>query len=371
MSTALKCENCGAPLTVSPETLVAICSYCGSPNWVRETARKEIVIVSSKPYDNVIKAFDDYKRKRGGIWEDVVVRDAQCYYVPFILADISASAEYEGDYRAQITIYRREIRRRYNAERGEYVKEEVWVYDRTVIRTIHVAGSLLRKYQLNVLARRSAETKGVGVIANHFRKTIPVIRRFTSEIVKQPRTVVLATELSFEEVEKLVIDEARDRIRSTVEMRADDEAYSKAERIASVYRGLDRKARVNSVTSLYKRVTTNVEEVTMSPIIMLPVWILTYEYRNSVYKVMLSGWDLKPLVVEEPVTMTTRLAYHVISGLAAGIAGGLGFPVLLNGLRNQIIEEATMGVVIMLIGTGISLALTKLALRSLKVRYEK
>ena len=371
MGIALKCENCGAPLTVSPETLVAICNYCGHPNWIRETVRKDIVIVSSKPYDYVIRTFNNYKRKKRGVWRNVIVRDAQCYYVPFILANVTANAEYEGNYNTQITVYRREIRKRYDEERDEYIEEEVWVYDRTITRVIYVAGSLSSRYYLNVLARRSAETKGVGVVAEHFRKTTPVIQKFTSEIIKQPKTTVLATELSFEEAEKLVIDEARDRIRRTAERKADGEARLKAEGIASIYRGSNKRAEVSSVIPLYKRVTTKVEKVTLSPIVMLPLWVLTYEYKNSVYKVLLSGWDLKPLVIEEPITMTTRLIFHVISGLAAGIAGGLGFPVLLDGLKQRIFEEATMGVAIILIGVGISLALTRLALRSLKVRYER
>jgi len=352
---------------------VAICSYCGHPNWIRETAHKEILAVLSKPYDSVVRAFNEYRKKRGGIWKDTVLRDAQCYYTPFILADVNVIAEYEGEYEARITVYRREIRRRYDEERDEYVEEEVWVYDRTVAKMIHVIGRLVNRYHLNILARRSAEARGIVTVAEHFRKTSTTPEKFTNEVAKQPRTMILAAELSFEEGKKLAIDEARDKARNAAERTADSEARSKAEAIAFEYESSDRRAEVSELIPLYKRATTSVESVILSPITLLPVWVLTYEYKNSIYKITFSGWDLKPLVIEEPITTATRIAYHVASGLAAGIAGGLGVSFLLRALRGLKGTEDLLfiGVIALMSGISISLALTKLALRSLRVRYER
>jgi len=52
---AIRCGNCGAPLRMSPETIVAICSYCGSPNWVRETARRELPVARSRPCEELLR----------------------------------------------------------------------------------------------------------------------------------------------------------------------------------------------------------------------------------------------------------------------------------------------------------------------------
>ncbi|MDK2383629.1 MAG: hypothetical protein QI199_02315, partial [Candidatus Korarchaeota archaeon] len=45
---AYRCERCSAPLEVSPETIVAICPYCGYPNHISGTLSvKDVWIVPS------------------------------------------------------------------------------------------------------------------------------------------------------------------------------------------------------------------------------------------------------------------------------------------------------------------------------------
>ncbi len=366
---AIRCRNCGAPLRVSPETIVAVCSYCGSPNWVRETARREILVARSRPYEEALRAFERYRRERGGPLSRAVLRDAQCLYVPFILADVDVSASYEGLYEAEITVYRREVRERYDEESGEYIREEEWVYDHSFTSRIEVSGDVRRVYRLNVLARRSAEARGVGRVAEHFRRAPTQLQPLSADVVRQPRTAFLAAEMSCEEAEKLAVDEARDRLRGAAEAKADSEARSEAESIALVHTGADTRAEVTRVTALRKRVTTGVSSVSLSPITMLPVWVLTYECGRSVYKVLMSGWDLSVVVAEEPVTLAARVAYSAASGLVAGAAGGLGLPLLLSSLSAGEAETAVLSLVAMLLGAAAGAGLSLMALRGVRVRY--
>lgn len=40
-----RCERCGAPLEVSPETIIAVCPYCGYPNHISGNIKTENIYI--------------------------------------------------------------------------------------------------------------------------------------------------------------------------------------------------------------------------------------------------------------------------------------------------------------------------------------
>ena len=367
-----KCSKCGAPLEVSPETLVAVCSYCGAVNWIRETKFRELLYVDAIGYDEVLKVFQKRFQEKRGFWRKTRLFDAQCYFIPFIFTDVKVSSNYYGIYEATFDVYRKETKQVYDEEEDRWIEEEEWVYDHSFKRNIEVKGSFEKTFNVNILARRSSEVRGVGKVAEHYRATTIKPVKFNSQVVNKSRTTILTAELSIEEAEKEALDKAREKMRSIIDKLMYSKASREAESIATRETWSDREVKVSKIKPIHRRITTNIGDVKVTPIILLPYWLLTYEYEGSVYKIILSGWDAKPLIVEEPVTMVARTIYSTLSGIVAGISGGLGLTYIYNYLKFKTgLGDVLIGLIMMFFGFIFSYGLIEYSLRRIKVKRSR
>lgn len=57
-----KCERCGAPLEVSPETIIAVCPYCGYPNHISGNIKTENIYIVPPSLDKNTIAQSFWKR---------------------------------------------------------------------------------------------------------------------------------------------------------------------------------------------------------------------------------------------------------------------------------------------------------------------
>jgi len=98
-ATIFRCRNCGAPLDVSPETIVAICSYCGYANWIREDLKEDILIVESLKDNEILgKARDRIETDKDlrSIAKYISVLRPYLVCIPFYFVDVKAEADYSG-----------------------------------------------------------------------------------------------------------------------------------------------------------------------------------------------------------------------------------------------------------------------------------
>ncbi|MGB9728611.1 MAG: hypothetical protein ACP5GU_01800 [Thermoprotei archaeon] len=268
-----RCVNCNAPLDVTPETIVSICEYCGYPNWINTSAKTEIIIVPSRSRDDIIKAFlnrVDHDFDLSHIKNEISIRDVQGFYIPYWIVKIDTKAHYEG-YKVEIT----------TGAKG-----------RIETRRVHTSGDFSFTKIYGLLARRAVEDLAVENLAQHY------IESNTTNEVKLDQvdwSKIKLKVLSGEYDEKTAIIEAKER------------AFSEAKKKAQ-----------EKITELTRFICyTNINNSFKPKLILLPYWILTYSYKNSIFRFIASGWDAKPLETSEPVLIYRRIIY--LLGIFSGI----------------------------------------------------
>ncbi|MEZ0318775.1 MAG: zinc ribbon domain-containing protein [Pyrobaculum sp.] len=298
-----RCSNCGAPLDVSPDSVVVVCRYCGAPNFVAG-GKGEVLAVPTLTSSEILKRAVERTRRDfnlGRRMRELSFASPELVYVPFYFVDVALSASYA----AVVTVtYTRTV----------YVRGQPRT--RLETRRVQVSGRVRLVEKVPVVARRAAWGKSLDRLAEHFLKTAP-------------RAVVLA-------------DVAKDASTSAAFLAAEfdaERAKAKAVRavlpelLSAVEEDAARKARIKvgvlaaSAVVEDKAVDYEVEKVEASPITYLPMWIAPYVYRGSFYKYYVAGWDGSVVVAEEPAFVE----HKVMSGLAAAAAAGFGGGVLAAG----------------------------------------
>jgi hypothetical protein len=89
----LRCEHCGAPLEVTPEDIIVVCSYCGYPNaYDKIFAEENVFFVESLPKGEILLSSNErVKRDRdfAGIRNKVKVVKIEGMYVPLWFGRVS------------------------------------------------------------------------------------------------------------------------------------------------------------------------------------------------------------------------------------------------------------------------------------------
>lgn len=268
-----RCINCGGALDITPETIVAVCEYCGYPNWINESAKTGIMIVPSKSRDDIINAFFNrvnHDFDLSHIKNEISVKDIQGFYVPYWIVNISVSAHYEG-YKTEIT----------TGPKGQIQT-----------RRVHVSGNITFSKTYGLLARRAVEDLAVENLAQHYVESNV---ENEIELDQVDWSKVKLKVLSGEYDERTAIIEAKER------------AFNEA------------KKKAQSNVSELTRFTCITQVISQSKpkLILLPYWILTYSYKNSIFRFVASGWDAKPLETSEPVLIYRRLLY--LFGIFSGV----------------------------------------------------
>ncbi len=267
MQEAFVCPRCGAPMEVSPETIVYICRYCGLPTVLAGIVDpKEIYVAPSLTRDEVISSFNrllhqDFDLRR--LRKDISIFDVEGHYIPVWIGSVHVKGLVE------YYVYEEE-------KRGKN-----WVRVRRSY-TDHVDEEL----EVPFLGRRQAAGLGIEEMIKSYLKAKPKLSRLVElppEMWSRIRLDVLNTEVDEREASRRIAEDALDSLRKRYLRRADGIEYFAC---AAELRGRPK-------------------------LILLPLWRIYYKYKDSIYQAVFTGWDACCVVRTEPMTLVRRLGYIV------------------------------------------------------------
>ncbi|MEB3861161.1 MAG: hypothetical protein GSR84_02950 [Desulfurococcales archaeon] len=344
MSAAARCQRCGAPLELTPETIVAVCSYCGYPNWTMQAYVYPIELIPAEQgkargfFDEYLRSDPDMRGLRG-----VKLRSVETVYIPFYTIQASADTRYYGV--AKVTLTR--VRMVRSGGKTEVRTE-------TRFATVVVEGEYSASYNLPLAARRSVERSYIDPLARHLVESKPrsiPLQEVDWEAVKG---TVLASEVPPQDAEVWARDEVCDRLQKEVEDKMSDQARKLA--------AAQNPGWVPSMVAwLKKRIPCKPREVKLSPLLLVPAVIAYYTYQGGIYKVVFAGWSGRKVYAEEPLTPGQRLAYLGGAVAASGILGGGGAALAAGG------EHTLVGLLLLLAGIAGSYLATSKAVSDVRV----
>ncbi|MEM1598064.1 MAG: zinc ribbon domain-containing protein [Pyrobaculum sp.] len=319
-----RCSNCGAPLDVTPDSVVVVCRYCGAPNFVAGGSG-EVLAVPTLASSEILKRAvertrrDFNLRRRMG---ELNFASPELVYVPYYFVDLALSAAYT----ALVTVtYTRTV----------YVRGQPRT--RLETRRVNVSGRVRLAEVVPVVARRAAWGESLERLVDHYFKTAPGATAL-ADVAKNASTsaAFLAAEFDAERAKAKAVKAALPRLLAAV----DEDAALKARIKVGV---LTASAVVED-----KAVDYEVERVEASSLTYLPMWITPYVYKGSFYKYYMAGWDGAVVLAEEPSFVENKVA----SGLAAALAAGLGGGIL--ALGNELVGAlgAATGAVLAYVASG-------------------
>lgn len=315
MNEIFSCKKCNAPINVTPESIVTVCPYCGYPNIISGIISPEdVYIIPSHNKAKIIDRFNmlirtDFDLRKLAPY--IQVYDIRAFYAPVWMGDIRVNG--------MVSYYK--IVRENKTTRRKY-------YTSNVDRTLTVF----------LPARRQPMKFGIDEAINRFKSTSPNIVRLVDIDRYQWENMkleILNTEFDKSEAYRRIKEESLDIVREEYKRRSD---------------GID--------AFLCKS-----GEPTNLKLVLLPIWWIYYKYKDSIYYIVFSGWDLYPIIRTEPVTTFRRLIY-LIGSLFFLLATPISIIIVSSA------EEKSLGsyVIPLLLMAG-SCYMTSLALRS--VRIEK
>ncbi|MGC9119105.1 MAG: hypothetical protein ACP5I3_08985 [Thermoproteus sp.] len=303
--TQFRCSYCGAPLDVTPDSVVVVCSYCGRANFVAGDVPKEElgdpVAVPAIKSDEAAKAAVEAARRSLELrfrFKKLTFGDPDLYYVPYFFV----STRLRANYRARVeVVYTRTV------YVGGRIQTEV------VTRTVNVSGRVEYGGTIPVMARRSAGGIAAERLAQKYMESMPKAVPL-EEIPLNYRTskAFLAAEFGKSRAVAVALREAVDRLLDEVDRDAKRRAADAVGHPGASAKVLD------------KTVDYEVERAEASSVTYIPVWVVPYIYDGSLYAFALAGWDGKPLAAARPVFLEQKLGYAAAATIAAGLIGGFG-----------------------------------------------
>lgn len=304
----MRCLHCGAPLELSPDSVVVVCRYCGFANFVAGDPA-DVLAVGTLPAGEILKRAVERTRRDfhlGRRMSRINFAAPQLFYVPFYFVDVDLWAAY----RAKVSVtYTRTV----------YVGGRPTT--RLESRVVEVAGRVHYGDVVGVLARRAAWGLSVDRLVRHFFKTAPTPSRLEdvvsgAEVAKS----FMSGELTPEQAKAKAVRSAVAELLRLVDQDARNRA---AARVGGV---------VTSAAVLDKAVDYDVKRLEASKLTYLPMWAVPYFFENSAYRYYVAGWDGEVLVAEEPSFVEHKLASAVGAAVAGGSVGGLGLSAFLPDL---------------------------------------
>mgnify|MGYP000002778015 CR=1 FL=1 len=287
-----RCTNCGATLKVTPETIVAICEYCGAPNIISGILSEEdLYLVPSVGEGRVLEEF--WRR----VNTDVDLRSIaskirpvsiEGSYIPFWLSRV----ELEGE-----VIYRKT---EYHGKR---------------VRVKRVKESFSRTIWVDIVARRQVKHLGLRELVERYLSERPESIKLSEIPMDRWREIklpILNLEYDRAEAEASIRDRSIDLVREEWEGRVSDIIFFSAE----------------------------IKSMTKPNLIFLPLWTVIYRYGGGLYFAQHDGWSGRPLVFAEPIRAFRRIIY-ALGMISSTILGGLSGYALLH-------EATSIGIFILL-----------------------
>lgn len=267
--TALKCQSCNAPLTVSPDDVVITCNYCGFTATLEGEKIENHFIL--QPTINSTEVREKVREwvGRGG---KAQVAEAILRFVPFWVESMHAFTTYQGYKKHQETEY-------YTDSKGNR-------RSRTKIEYEPIQGTFDENRSVNVLCRRGAIFYSQNELDKALHVTKSAIQPFNYKAVTalESKPLFLNSELSepdaYEIAETYIEEEHRSR------------AESKATEI------WDCDSRIQKTGAL---------------LLHVPHWLVRYQFGTETYRVGIDGHTKKVLKGEVPISRTFRGAMYFVS----------------------------------------------------------
>ncbi len=278
-------------MDVSPETIVAVCPYCGYPNHLSGNLKTEdIYIVPSLDKNAIAQAFwkmvekdFDLKRMKG----ELEIVDIEGKYAPYWAGRVHV----EGKVRYMV---REEECESYTDSEGNTETRCHTVerhYTERVNETLRLMGS----------ARRQVGEFGVRDMVKHYSKTNPAGKRLLDlgegewERVKLE---ILNTEMDEVQAKLMMHEDAIDVIRNRFDAKSDK----------------------------IEEFDVRADEPEGLRLLLLPMWTVYYKHENSIFHAVFAGWDGKRVASVEPMPVWRRIQYlsGAVFGLLIGAAMGMG-----------------------------------------------
>jgi len=304
MEADFKCERCGAPLDVSPETIVAICPYCGFPNHISGNLKTEdIFIVPSINKNDVAKAFwehveKDFDLRR--IKDDLQIAEVEGHYAPYWSGIVHVYGT--------VRYMRREQECHTDSKGNTHCHTVERHYTERVNENMHLLGS----------ARRQVKSLGVDDLIKHFSKTRPEGKRLLDldeDEWGKVKLEILNTEMDERHASLMMREDAVDIVRNHF---------------------LDKSDRI-------ERFDVRTDEPKDVKLLLLPMWAVYYRYGNSIFHAVFAGWDGKRVAATEPMNVFRRAEYIT----------GAGIGVLLGSFGAAFTGNVIGAAILMAIGGGI------------------
>jgi len=279
MGSSYVCSYCGAPLDVTPETIVAICSYCGKPTIISGVVSiEDIYIVPALDRTSIEKLFEstierDFDLRR--IKEDIELHNTIGTYIPIWISKVHLKG------RVSYYRYKSENKGRRKVYRVEVVDE---------IKNVPI------------VARRQVSPLGTNELLEFLSKKDLDSKRLVdvgTDEWKEIRLEVLNTEYDKKSALERIREDSLDRLRNEFKKKSD---------------GID-------------GFQVEVLDVSEPRLLLVPIWRVYYNYKDSIYQIVYAGWNGELLVKTEPVIVLRRLAY---------VLGSIGM-ILLTGLATLLL----------------------------------
>ncbi|MDV3103595.1 hypothetical protein [Thermococcus waiotapuensis] len=304
MEAGFRCERCGAPLEVSPETIVAICPYCGFPNHISGNLKTEnIFIIPSVNKDAIAKAFwdhieGDFDLKR--IKDEIEVVEVEGHYAPYWSGIVHVYGT--------VRYMRREQECHTDSKGRTHCHTVERHYTERVDEDMHLLGS----------ARRQVKSFGVDDVMNHFSKTRPEGKRLLDldgDEWGRIKLEILNTEMDERHARLMMREDAVDMVRNHF--------LGKSDRV--------------------ERFNIYADEPEDVKLLLLPIWTVYYRYQNSIFQAVFAGWDGERVAATEPMNVFRRAQY----------LAGAGIGVLLGAFGSAYTGSPVGGLILTAIGGGI------------------
>ncbi|WP_457741391.1 hypothetical protein [Thermococcus sp.] len=282
----LKCQHCGAPLDVTPEDIIVVCSYCGYPNAYDKVFTEEnVFFVESLPKSEILRRFreriakdPDYK----GIRDKIEVVRIEGFYVPLWAGVV------KGRGNMRYLIYEK---------RGNST--------RAVVK--------FKKFEMESLvcvpARRSVYDPAVEELALRLERygylsfeKIKDILRYVMDV----KPIVSLTPEKWESLELTFLnsDFGKEHAKMALLDRASDVA--KQRRVPE------------DVELKFFKFEGDVKELAL---VFYPLWKVYYDVEGGTYFVAYDGHSGREVLAVEPVRLWRKVHYALVSLIGIAIAG--------------------------------------------------
>lgn len=271
-----ECPNCGAPIEITPDTLVIVCKYCGYTEF--RDPGYEVYALKALDKAEIERRFWERMRKDPDMAPhvgEIQIVDVTFIYTPFYLADYDAEWYYIGEKR----------------------KTEVHGSGknaRVVTKVIKVRGSGSESGRIAVPGRRYVEELGMRELGDAIEQV-------------DEKALLPAKEYGWERYIEAVLGfdyEPREIPQIVKDVVAED-----------IKKRIYEEKNLTRMLAFLCRVRTKSVKA-----ILAPIYVITYKLRRGIYGIAFSGFDGRQLVAMEPVFTKHMIQYTAGAAALASLS---------------------------------------------------